>query len=343
MKQIQAVILGASGYTGVELVRLLLQHPNVTISALVAESNAGKEMSELYSHLSHVALPILQKFDDITWGDVDVVFGCLPHATSQKLLASVPEHVKIIDLSADFRLRDTDVYEQWYGEHYAKDLQNDAVYGLSEIYPDAIKEARLVACPGCYPTSMLLPLIPILTAKQCCPASIIIDSKSGISGAGRSAKVDNLFTEIEGGVKAYGVGGHRHIAEVEQELSDAYGESVTATFTPQVVPMHRGILSTIYLGTDYDAKAIRKTLSDAYKGSPFVKICEEGYAPKTRDVVSTNQCWIGVFDDRVANRVIIISVIDNLIKGASGQAVQNMNLMFGLAEDMGLQATAVYP
>ncbi len=345
-KQLHAVIIGASGYTGAELVRILYGHPNVVIKALVANSNAGQPIKSIYPHFSDIDLPDLIKLEEVDFAGVDVAFCCLPHATSQEVIANLPSQVKVIDLSADFRLRNPDDYKEWYGkDHAALEQQHEAVYGLSEIYRDQIKEKRIVACPGCYPTSMLLPLIPLLRNKIISSDNIIVDSKSGITGAGRSPKTANLFTEMNDNVKAYGIGGHRHIAEVEQELSLVAGQKVTATFTPQVVPMNRGILSNIYIqmaeGKTIDD--IKNTLRDFYQDEEFVVVHTDGYAPTTKDVCGSNRAMMGIFADRVADRAIIVSVIDNLVKGASGQAVQNMNISFDLPENTGLAKISMFP
>lgn len=340
MKKLRCVIIGASGYTGVELVRLLLSHPQAEIAALVADSNAGQPMTALYPHLEGAGLPALTKLDTVDWKGIDVAFGCLPHGTSQKVLAGLPAHVVIIDLSADFRLKSLDAYAEWYGHaHEAPALQKEAVYGMTELARDAVKKARLIANPGCYPTSAILPLYPLLKAKIINTSDIVIDAKSGISGAGRSAKVGNLFTEMNENVKPYSIASHRHLPEIEQALSEAAGEAVQVTFTPQVVPLSRGMLSTIYVKGD--ATKIRDALEKAYAGSAFVKLAKE--APGMREVAGTNRCHIAVFADRIAGRAILISAIDNLVKGASGQAVQNMNIRFGLPETAGLEFTPVFP
>lgn len=344
--KINATIIGASGYTGVELIRLLSAHPEVSIHSLVAESNAGKKAAEIYPHLGAYALPDLIKLDALNWSEVHVAFCCLPHATSQEIIKNIPPHVKVIDLSADFRLFDVDIYAKWYGgEHKAPELQKEAVYGLSEHAREDIKQARLVACPGCYPTSASLPLIPLLKEKLIETDMIIIDSKSGISGAGRSAKVDNLFTEINEGTKAYGVCNHRHIAEMEQTFTNVSGEEIMVHFTPQVVPMNRGILTNLYLKpkAEVTADKIRAALKTAYAKEPFVHVLEEGQYPSTRYVQGTNANVITVSKGRTNDLVVITSVIDNLVKGASGQAVQNMNIMFGYAETLGLQQMPLYP
>ncbi len=343
---INATIIGASGYTGAELVRLLSSHAEVNIVSLVAESNAGKPMGSIYPHLNIYNLPDLITLTQVNWKDIHVAFCCLPHATSQEVILQIPEHVKVIDLSADFRLFDIEEYAKWYGHtHQAPELQKEAVYGLSEHARDAIRKARIVACPGCYPTSASLPLVPLLKAGLIEAEGIIIDSKSGITGAGRSAKVDNLFAEINEGVKAYGVCNHRHIAEMEQTFSNVVGKQVYVHFTPQVVPMNRGILSNVYVKPKkgVTAEKIRETLVNCYKDEPFVFVLNEGQYPSTRHVQGTNANIIAVSKGRTDDVVVLTSVIDNLVKGASGQAVQNMNIMFGLKETLGLEQLPVYP
>ncbi len=348
-KRIKAMVIGASGYTGAELVRLLHAHPQVDIVALTGESNAGAWMSELYPHFQGAGLPQLVHLDEVDYesdyADIDVAFCCLPHATSQEVIKSIPDAIRVIDLSADFRIRDPKLYETWYGEHLAPELQPSAVYGLSERYREQIHEARLVACPGCYPTSILLPLMPLLEESVITPANIIADSKSGISGAGRAGRVANLFAEVSESVRPYGVSGHRHVAEIEQELSVIEGKEVIINFTPQVVPMARGILSCIYveLGKGKTVESAKTALQEAYANAPFVHIAEGEHMPATKEVRGSNACKINVFEDRLPNRIIILSVIDNLLKGASGQSVQNMNIMFGLEETTGLTALPVYP
>ncbi|MCB2081926.1 MAG: N-acetyl-gamma-glutamyl-phosphate reductase [Hyphomicrobiales bacterium] len=345
-KKINAVVIGASGYTGAELVRLLYAHPQVQIVALVADSNAGQPAGAVYPHLKAAGLPDLVKLEQVDLSAVDVAFCCLPHGTSQEVIASLPEHLKIIDLSADFRLKDTALYAEWYDTpHKAEALQREAVYGLTEHAREAIRKARLIACPGCYPTSVLLPVLPLLKAGMIDPERITVDAKSGISGAGRSAKVANLFAEMNENIKAYGVGKHRHMAEMDQQLSEVAGRPVSISFTPHVLPINRGILSTIYVET-VDGKGVAdvaRVLHAAYDHEPFVQVHSDGYAPTPRDVATTNRAAIGVFPDRKPGRVILVSVIDNLVKGASGQAVQNMNLLFDLPETMGLDQLPVFP
>ena len=344
MKQISCAILGASGYTGAELVRLLEAHPHFQIKALTANRHAGKEMSEIFPHVYGADLPKMVKIEDVSWDGIDLVFCALPHATTQEVIVKLPDHLKIVDLSADFRLRDPEVYKTWYGkDHGAPHLQDSAAYGLVEHYREEIKQKNLVASPGCFPTSILLPLLPLVKAKLVDPTTIIADSKTGVTGAGRAPKEATLFSEVAEGMKAYGLGHHRHMAEMEQELSAAQGEDVTVSFTPHLIPMNRGILSTIYITTDQFADDIRKCLEDAYKDEPFITIMPEGHAPETRHVRGTNMCKIGIFPDRHANRVILVSVIDNLIKGASGQAIQAANVMFDLDEATGLQRLPFFP
>ena len=345
-KTLKVGILGASGYTGAELVRLLVRHPGVEIALLTADRHAGKPPGEVFPHLARLALPDLVTIGDADWDKLDFVFCALPHATTQKVIAGLPGSLKICDLSADFRLRDTGVYAQWYGaEHQAPELQKQAVYGLTEAYRDDIAGARLVANPGCYTTTAELPLMPLLEAGLVSDEGIIIDAKSGVSGAGRSEKQATLHTEVSEGIHAYGVGTHRHAPEIEQELAVAAGRPVTVTFTPHLMPMNRGILATIYvsLAAGADAEDLRVALAARYDREPFVHVLPHGRAPATRDVRGSNHCLIGVFADRVPGRAILLSVTDNLVKGASGQAIQNMNVMCGLPETMGLEQEALFP
>jgi N-acetyl-gamma-glutamyl-phosphate reductase len=343
-------VLGASGYTGAELVRLLSAHPNVVIKLLTAERRAGQEMRQVFPQFSPLALPRLVAIDDVHWetSALDLAFCALPHATTQKvikrLLAEAPR-TRVVDLSADFRLSDPDAYARWYGhEHQALDLQRHAVYGLTEVYRDKIKSARLVANPGCYTTCAQLPLIPLLRAKAIDPGEIVIDAKSGMTGAGRAAKEEMLFSEVAEGFHAYGVGHHRHMAELDQEFSRAAGREVIATFTPHLVPMNRGLLATIYVrGLRTSAHDLHRILSEAYGKEAFVHVLPFGEMPQTRHVRGSNFTFIGVAKDRIAGRAIIGSALDNLTKGASGQAVQNMNVMLGFPETSGLEQVALFP
>lgn len=345
-KKINICIVGASGYTGAELVRILYRHENAKIISMVADKNAGNDMADIYSHLRGAVLPKLSKLSEINFENIDVVFCCLPHATSQLVIKDLPNHVKIIDLSADFRLFDVNMYEKWYGhEHQAKILQKQAVYGLCEINREQIKTARLIANPGCYPTSAALPLVPLLKDKSINNLDIIIDAKSGVTGAGRVEKLANLFCEVNEGIKPYSISNHRHMPEIEQTLTFAAGTDIQVHFTPQLVPMNRGILSTIYVklmpGVTVDD--VRQKLHLFYKNEPFIHVLPQGKLPSTRDVYGTNSCAIAVAEGRNPNCAVIVSVIDNLCKGASGQAVQNMNIMFGLDETAGLLELPLFP
>jgi N-acetyl-gamma-glutamyl-phosphate reductase len=343
-------VLGASGYTGAELVRLLLCHPKAQIALLTAERRAGKTMAEVFAQFSPFALPTLSAIEDADWGELglDVAFCALPHGTTQKviknLLARAPR-TKVIDLSADFRLSDPAAYARWYGHaHAAPDLQSEAVYGLTEVYRDQIKSARLVANPGCYTTCAELPLIPLLKAKLIDPEEIVIDAKSGMTGAGRAVREDMVFAEVSEGFHAYGVGHHRHMAELDQEFSHAAGREVIVSFTPHLVPMNRGILATIYVRSGKASpRDLHAQLAKVYAPEPFVHVLPFGATPQTRHVRGSNMTFIGVVADRIAGRAIIVSALDNLTKGASGQAVQNMNVMLGLPETISLEQVALFP
>jgi len=344
-------VLGASGYTGCELVRMLLRHPRADIVLLTAERSAGKAMRDVFPHFSPFTLPQLVAIEGLDWANLalDVAFCALPHATTQKvikqLLAKSPA-TKVVDLSADFRLKDAAAYAKWYGhEHYAPDLQKEAVYGLTEIHRREIRKARLVANPGCYTSCAQLPLIPLLKNKAIELDEIVIDAKSGMTGAGRAAKEAMLFSEVSEGFHAYGVGHHRHMVELDQEFSLAAEREVIVSFTPHLVPMNRGILSTIYLRgrrgrTPEDLHAI---LLKFYMKEPFVHVLPFGETPQTRHVRGSNMTFIGVVKDRIPGRAIVISALDNLVKGASGQAIQNMNLIMGWPETMGLEQVALFP
>ena len=339
-------ILGASGYTGAELLRLLRYHPHVAIAALSADRQAGKPIGAVFPHLAGEDLPDLVTIGEVDWSALDLVFCGLPHGTTQEVIAGLPRHLKVIDLSADFRLTDIATYAEWYGhEHRAPELQREAVYGLTEIERERIRQARLIAVPGCYPTAAQLPLIPLLRAQLIDPDDIIIDAKSGVSGAGRAAREGSLFCEVSEGIQAYGVAGHRHAPEIEQGLSLAAGRKLVVNFTPHLMPMNRGILSTIYVRLAPGATIgdLRAVLEGAYRDEPFVRVLPEGSLPATRHVRATNLCLIGLSRDRLANRAILVSAIDNLVKGASGQAIQNMNAMVGLPETTALEHRAFFP
>ncbi len=343
---IRTAILGASGYTGAELLRFLTRHPGYDLRALTAERQAGKTVDAVFPHLGGLDLPDLVKVEDVDFSGVDAVFCGLPHGTTQEIIQSLPAHVKIVDLSADFRLEDCETYAEWYGHpHRAPELQKEAVYGLTEVHRDAIRAARLVANPGCYTTTAELPLVPLLRAGAVSTEDIIIDAKSGVSGAGRALKESMLFAEVGEGIHAYGIAGHRHRPEIEQELSKAAGQPVEVAFTPHLMPMNRGILATIYvrLADGRTPGDLREALANHYANEAFVRVLPTGAVPATRHVRGSNHCLIGVSETRLRGRAVIVSVLDNLVKGASGQAIQNMNLMVDFDETSGLENAPVFP
>jgi N-acetyl-gamma-glutamyl-phosphate reductase len=341
-------ILGASGYTGADALRLLARHPNTEIVAITANTHAGKAIDEVFPHFFMLELPRLVKSEDVDWTGLDAVFCGLPHGTTQQVIAGVlaaNRAIKILDMSADFRLRDMNLYAQWYGHaHLAPELQGEAVYGLTEFYRDRIAAARLVACPGCYPTAALLALVPLARAKLIDVDDIVIDAKSGVTGAGRGLKQSTLFGESGEGLSPYAVATHRHSPEIEQEIGVAAGHAVTVNFTPHLVPMSRGELCTCYVRLDgAGVDDLRAVLGQAYRDEPFVHVAKAGVMPQTQNVRGSNHVQIGVFADRIKNRAIVISVLDNLVKGSAGQAIQNMNLMFGFPEAAGLEQIALFP
>ena len=336
------VILGASGYTGAELVRLLAGHADMKISALSADRKAGMAYGDVFPHLRHLSLPTLCKIEDIDFGGVDLVFCALPHATSQQVIKKLPQHVKIVDLSADFRLRDVEEYAKWYGgEHDAVELQKSAVYGLTEFYLEDIRNARLVAGTGCNAATGLLPILPLLEAGLIDPDEIIIDLLTGVSGAGRGAKEGMLHAEVSEGAHAYAIASHRHLGEFDQEFSKMAGREVKVSFTPHLLPQNRGILATIYVRGE--AEALHAALVAKYADEPFIYVLPFGEAPATRHVRGSNYCHIGVVADRKSGRSIVFSALDNLTKGSSGQALQNANLMLGLDERSGLEMAPLFP
>ena len=351
MAKVRIGVLGASGYTGSELVRLLLRHPQVDLSLLTADRRAGQEMATVFPQFAPFPLPKLVAIDDVDWleANLDLIFCALPHATTQKVIIGimgVVPNTRIVDLSADFRLTDLAAYEKWYGHpHQAPDLQKLAVYGLTEVYREDVRHAHLVANPGCYTTGAQLPLLPLIKAGAIETDGIIVDAKSGMTGAGRAAKEGMLFSEVSEGFHAYGLGGHRHMGELDQEFSKAAGRDVVVTFTPHLLPINRGILSTIYVKAMHQKSAqdLHGILVDAYANEPFVHVLPFGEAPQTRHVRGSNMTMIGVAADRVAGRAILVSALDNLVKGASGQAVQNMNVMLGYPETTGLEQIALFP
>lgn len=344
--RVRIAILGASGYTGAELLRLLADHPHAEIAALTADRQAGKSIGAVFPHLARRNLPDLVALGEVEWSKIDVAFCCLPHGTTQAVVAGLPRHLRVLDLSADFRLADPALYEQWYGHpHEAVALQNEAVYGLTELWRDDIAKARLIAVPGCYPTAAQLPLAPLLKAGVIDAGDIVIDAKSGVSGRGRGLSEGSLFVEISEGLNAYGVAHHRHMPEIEQGLSRAAGAPVIVSFTPHLIPVNRGILSTHYVRFAKGAGIVdlRRVLEQAYEGEPFVHVLKEGAMPSTQHVRGSNLCLIGLAQDRPKGRAILVSAIDNLVKGASGQAIQDMNLVLGFPEITGLRQEPLFP
>jgi N-acetyl-gamma-glutamyl-phosphate reductase len=345
---LKVAIVGASGYTGLELIRLLDRHPEVVIKCVTSEQSAGKRISEIFPSLRSRCDLVLEPLEtSAIIQKADLIFTALPH---QAAMLVVPDFLaagkKVVDLSADYRLHDPAVYGAWYEPHKNPELLPEAVFGLPELRREAIKKARLIANPGCYPTSVVLGLKPLLENGLIDITSIISDSKSGTSGAGRSAKVDSLYCEVNDSLKAYGVGGlHRHTPEIEQELSWLAGQQVTITFTPHLVPMDRGILSTIYATPTrtVTTEELVALYADVYKDEPFVRPLPKGQFPSTAFVRGSNFCDIGVTLDVRANRIVVVSAIDNLVKGASGQAIQNMNLVCGFSEILGLEGLALFP
>jgi len=342
-------VLGASGYTGADMVRLAARHEGVEIAALTANTHAGKAMAEVFPHLGVLDLPALARWEDVDWAGLDVAFCGLPHGTTQEITAAVlaaNPAIRVIDMSADFRLRDLSTYEEWYGhEHKAPALQEEAVYGLTEHYRRDIAKARLIACPGCYPTAALLALLPVVAAGQIDASDIIIDAKSGVSGAGRGLKQNTLFCEAGEGLSPYSIARHRHAPEIEQEIGRAVGETVRVNFTPHLIPMSRGELCTTYVRLDNGASAdgLRETLGSAYRDEPFVRVSGKGAVPQTQNVRGSNHVEIAVFADRLPGRAILVSTLDNLVKGSAGQALQNMNVAFGLPETAGLTQLPMFP
>jgi N-acetyl-gamma-glutamyl-phosphate reductase len=342
-------VLGASGYTGADLARLLLRHPNASIVALTGDRRAGQPMEAVFPQFAGFNLPKLITIEELDAGALDLVFCALPHGTTQLVIKDLLEKhadLKIVDLSADFRLSDPAAYENWYGHaHQALDLQKEAVYGLVEIYRDEIKAARLVANPGCFTTTSILAIVPLIEAGAIVPDEIVIDSKSGMTGAGRSPKETMLFSEVSEGIHAYGVGSHRHMAELDQEFSLAAKRAVVPSFTPHLAPMNRGIYATHYVRGEgkTGAEQIHRVLVDFYAAEGFVKVLPFGQVPQSRHVRGSNYVQIGVVADRTPGRAIVISTLDNLVKGASGQAIQNMNIMLGFPEHMGLDQIALFP
>ncbi|SEM81080.1 N-acetyl-gamma-glutamyl-phosphate reductase [Gemmobacter aquatilis] len=336
-------ILGASGYTGAELVRLIATHPHMQIVALSGDRKAGMAMAEVFPFLRHLDLPKLCKIDEIDFSRVDLAFCALPHATSQAVIRELPRDLRVVDLSADFRLRDVAEYQKWYGQpHAAPELQAEAVYGLTEFYRDDIRAARLVAGTGCNAATGQFALRPLIEAGCIDLDDILIDLKAGVSGAGRSLKENLLHAELSEGTHAYSAGGkHRHLGEFDQEFSKIAGRPVLVQFTPHLSPMNRGILASVYVKGE--AQTVWAALESRYALEPFIEVLPFGALPSTRDIRGSNYCHIGVVGDRIPGRTLVVAVLDNLTKGSSGQAIQNANLMLGLEETDGLMLAPVFP
>ncbi len=336
-------ILGASGYTGAELVRLIATHPAMEIAALAANSKAGQSMAQVFPHLRHLDLPDLVTVGDIDFAGIDLCFCALPHATSQAVIRELPGDLRIVDLSADFRLRDPEDYARWYGNaHAAPECQAEAVYGLTEFYREEIRAARLVAGTGCNAATGQYALRPLIAAGLVDLDDIVIDLKTGVSGAGRALKENLLHAELSEGTHAYSAGGtHRHLAEFDQEFTRVAGRKVEVQFTPHLLPANRGILATVYVKGE--AEAAHAALAAAYAEEAFVHVLPFGALPSTRHVRGSNFCHLGVVGDRRPGRTVVVAALDNLTKGSSGQALQNANLMLDEDETTGLTLAPVFP
>ena len=344
---LKVAVIGASGYTGVELLRLLAGHPQVVVTCVTSRQQAGQALSEAFPSLAGIFDMTFEAVEPAALaGRADLVFLAVPH---QAAMGMVPQLLaagcRVVDLSADYRLRDPAVYAEWYEPHQTPGLLAEAVYGLPELYREQIRRARLVANPGCYPTSAALGLIPLLRHRLIDPGTIIIDSKSGTSGAGRAAKVDTLYCEVNEGFKAYGLPRHRHTPEIEQTLSFVAGQQVTISFTPHLVPANRGILSTCYasLTSGVSVEELVALYKQTYAGEPFVRVLPAGRLPNIGQVRGGNFCDVGLTVDPRTGRVVVVAAIDNLVKGAAGQALQNMNLMLDLDERAGLRGAPLFP
>ncbi len=345
---INAGIIGASGYTGAELARILCQHPEFKITLATSRQFAGSPLCHVFPHLQKKTSVICENSDPETWADkADVFFTAVPHKTAMDIVPLLlDEGKKVVDLSADYRIHDVKTYEQWYQPHNSPAFLDKAVYGLPEIYRQQIRQANLVANPGCYPTSIILGLAPLLEAGAVLTSPIIADSKSGTTGAGRGINLGSLFCEVHDGFRPYKTGrSHRHIPEIEQELSRLAGEKLHLTFTPHLLPLGRGILSTIYTqkSQEWQEEELHTLFENYYKTEPFIRVLKQGSLPATQYVRGSNYCDIAVSYDRTTERVIVTTAIDNIVKGASGQAVQNMNLICNIAEQTGLENAPFFP
>ncbi|NOQ41989.1 MAG: N-acetyl-gamma-glutamyl-phosphate reductase [Desulfuromusa sp.] len=344
---LKVAVVGASGYTGVELLRILVGHPEIEICCVTSRQHEGLPINQVFPSLSGFCELLCEPLDVAAIAKrADLIFTALPHKTAMEVVPGfLAAGCKVVDLSADYRLKDQDVYEQWYQVHSSPELFAEAVYGLPELYRDQLRSARLVANPGCYPTSVILGLAPLLEKQLIDPQSLIVDSKSGISGAGRGVKLGSLFCETNEGFKAYGIASHRHTPEIEQELTGLANGAIRLSFTPHLLPVNRGILSTCYadLLEDKSSEELIALFQQRYADEPFVRVMPGGELPNIAFVRGTNFCDIGLVSDQHTGRVIVVTAIDNLVKGAAGQAVQNMNIICGFHEALGLGIVPTFP
>lgn len=340
-------VIGATGYTGVELLRLLLLHPKVEVTVLTSQKYAEVEIDQVFPSLtSRLQVKCEELNVDHISQKVDFIFTAVPHKTAMETVPLFYQKGKrVVDLSADFRFKDAGIYEQWYQKHTSADLLPESVYGLPELHREKIRNAKIVGNPGCYPTGALIGLIPLIKNEMISYENIVIDAKSGVSGAGRDVVLGSLFCEVNEGVKAYKIFDHRHLPEIEQELSEMAQKKVVVTFVPHLIPMDRGILTTLYIHLNKRVKTedVLNTFQEYYRGEPFIRIYPKGKVPNTKDVRGSNYCDIGVNVSESDSRAVIITAIDNLVKGASGEAVQNMNIMLGYPETMGLDVLPLFP
>jgi N-acetyl-gamma-glutamyl-phosphate reductase len=340
-------IIGATGYTGVELLRLLLLHPEVEVTALTSQKYAGTPIDRVFpSLLKRLQLKCEELNVEILSGKADFIFTAVPHKTAMEVVPLFHRQGKrIVDLSADFRFRNAATYEKWYQKHTSPDLLPESVYGLPEIHREKIRSARIVGNPGCYPTGALIGLLPLVKKGMISPENIVVDSKSGVSGAGRDVALESLFCEVNEGVKAYKIFAHRHTPEIDQELSQLAQREINVTFVPHLIPMDRGILSTLYvrLTKKMETEELLGLFQEVYRGEPFIRVHPKGKLPNTKDVRGSNLCDIGATVSDSDARAVIVTAIDNLVKGASGEAVQNMNIMLGYPETMGLDVLPLFP
>ena len=335
-------IIGGSGYTGAELIRLISKHSYFQLNQVVANRNAGKKIQDIFPHLRHLKLPDFISFEQMNFDNVDLIFCALPHSKSQEIIVKIPKGKKIIDLSADFRLERIEEYERWYGsKHIAYSLQEEAVYGLTEIYKEEIKNGSLIACTGCNSAATLYPVLPLLSKGVIKGDNLTINIGAGVSGAGRDAKQNIIHAEVSEGIKPYNIGKHRHIAELEQEFKKATDNKISITFIPHLLPQNRGVLVSIPLASP--ASIVHKTLKNFYKNAPFIIVLPIEEIPATQHVRGSNFCHIGVVSDHNKDRSVVISVLDNLIKGSAGQAIQNANIMFDFDETSGLLESPIFP